>query len=213
MLLDDGRELDAWIVGSDTRTDLAVVKITADGLVPASFGDSDILQVGERAVAIGNAAGQLSGTVTQGIISGLNREISMQAGNSVVTMNLIQTSAAINPGNSGGALVNRFGQVIGINSAKLNSSMFEGIGFAIPSADAQPVVGRLFRRPSGGPSGGRAGGHLLGRGCLDRHSAGQTAGKRGQDHRGTAARHRRPLSFHAAVRRLNAAGKDEHIWL
>ena len=119
---------------------LAVVKITADGLVPASFGDSDILQVGERAVAIGNAAGQLSGTVTQGIISGLNREISMQAGNSVVTMNLIQTSAAINPGNSGGALVNRFGQVIGINSAKLNSSTFEGIGFAIPSADAQPIL-------------------------------------------------------------------------
>ena len=144
VLLDDGRELDAWIVGSDTRTDLAVVKITADGLVPASFGDSDILQVGERAVAIGNAAGQLSGTVTQGIISGLNREISMQAGNSVVTMNLIQTSAAINPGNSGGALVNRFGQVIGINSAKLNSSMFEGIGFAIPSADAQPVVEDLI---------------------------------------------------------------------
>ncbi|MEI3013944.1 MAG: trypsin-like peptidase domain-containing protein [Ruthenibacterium lactatiformans] len=144
VLLDDGRELDAWIVGSDTRTDLAVVEITADGLVPASFGDSDILQVGERAVAIGNAAGQLSGTVTQGIISGLNREISMQAGNSVVTMNLIQTSAAINPGNSGGALVNRFGQVIGINSAKLNSSMFEGIGFAIPSADAQPVVEDLI---------------------------------------------------------------------
>ena len=144
VLLDDGRELDAWIVGSDTRTDLAVVKITADGLVPASFGDSDILQVGERAVAIGNAAGQLSGTVTQGIISGLNREISMQAGNSVVTMNLIQTSAAINPGNSGGALVNRFGQVIGINSAKLNSSTFEGIGFAIPSADAQPVVEDLI---------------------------------------------------------------------
>ena len=121
-----------------------MVKITADGLVPASFGDSDILQVGERAVAIGNAAGQLSGTVTQGIISGLNREISMQAGNSVVTMNLIQTSAAINPGNSGGALVNRFGQVIGINSAKLNSSTFEGIGFAIPSADAQPVVEDLI---------------------------------------------------------------------
>ena len=68
----------------------------------------------------------------------------MQAGNSVVTMNLIQTSAAINPGNSGGALVNRFGQVIGINSAKLNSSMFEGIGFAIPSADAQPVVEDLI---------------------------------------------------------------------
>jgi len=143
VLLDDGRELDAWIVGSDTRTDLAVVKITADGLVPASFGDSDILQVGERAVAIGNAAGQLSGTVTQGIISGLNREISMQAGNSVVTMNLIQTSAAINPGNSGGALVNRFGQVIGINSSKIAEG-YEGIGFAIPINSAKEIVDKLI---------------------------------------------------------------------
>ena len=133
VLLDDGRELDAWIVGSDTRTDLAVVKITADGLVPASFGDSDILQVGERAVAIGNAAGQLSGTVTQGIISGLNREISMQAGNSVVTMNLIQTSAAINPGNSGGALVDDEGKLIGINTLITSySGNYSGVGFAIP---------------------------------------------------------------------------------
>lgn len=133
VLLDDGRELDAWIVGSDTRTDLAVVKITADGLVPASFGDSDILQVGERAVAIGNAAGQLSGTVTQGIISGLNREISMQAGNSVVTMNLIQTSAAINPGNSGGALVDKDGKLIGINTLITSySGNYSGVGFAIP---------------------------------------------------------------------------------
>ena len=90
------------------------------------------------------AVDAMAWAVTQGIISGLNREISMQAGNSVVTMNLIQTSAAINPGNSGGALVNRFGQVIGINSAKLNSSTFEGIGFAIPSADAQPVVEDLI---------------------------------------------------------------------
>lgn len=142
--LEDGREMSAWVVGSDTRTDLAVVKITADDLVPAVFGDSDALQVGERAVAIGNAAGEFSGTVTQGIISGLNREVTMESSNGYVTMSLIQTSAAINPGNSGGALVNRFGQVIGINSAKLNSAMFEGIGFAIPSADAQPIVADLI---------------------------------------------------------------------
>ena len=142
--LEDGREMSAWVVGSDTRTDLAVVKITADDLVPAVFGDSDALQVGERAVAIGNAAGEFSGTVTQGIISGLNREVTMESSNGYVTMTLIQTSAAINPGNSGGALVNRFGQVIGINSAKLNSAMFEGIGFAIPSAAAQPIVADLI---------------------------------------------------------------------
>lgn len=142
--LEDGREMSAWVVGSDTRTDLAVVKITADGLVPAVFGDSDALQVGERAVAIGNAAGEFSGTVTQGVISGLNREVTMESSNGYVTMSLIQTSAAINPGNSGGALVNRFGQVIGINSAKLNSALYEGIGFAIPSADAQPIIADLI---------------------------------------------------------------------
>ena len=89
--------------------------------------------MGERAVAIGNAAGQLSGTVTQGIISGLNREISMQAGNSVVTMNLIQTSAAINPGNSGGALVDDEGKLIGINTLITSySGNYSGVGFAIP---------------------------------------------------------------------------------
>ncbi len=142
--LDDGRETSAWVVGADSRTDLAVVKITADDLVPAVFGDSDALQVGERAVAIGNAAGEFSGTVTQGVISGLNREVTMESGNGYVTMSLIQTSAAINPGNSGGALVNRFGQVIGINSAKLNSALYEGIGFAIPVADAQPVIADLI---------------------------------------------------------------------
>lgn len=142
--LDDGRELSAWVVGADTRTDLAVIKITAEGLVPAVFGDSNALQVGERAVAIGNAAGLFSNTVTQGVISGLDREVTLEAGNGYVTLNLIQTSAAINPGNSGGALVNRFGQVIGINSAKMNSSLFEGIGFAIPTADAQPIVADLI---------------------------------------------------------------------
>lgn len=142
--LDDGRELSAWVVGADVRTDLAVIKITADGLVPAVFGDSTALEVGERAVAIGNAAGLFSNTVTQGVISGLNREVTLESSSGYITMNLIQTSAAINPGNSGGALVNRFGQVIGINSAKMSSSQFEGIGFAIPTADAQPIVADLI---------------------------------------------------------------------
>ncbi len=144
VVLADGRELDAWIVGADTRTDLAVVKVTAEDLVPAVFGDSDSLHVGERAIAIGNAAGQFSGTVTQGIISGLDREVRMQSGQRVVRMNLIQTDASINPGNSGGALVNRFGQVIGINSVKMTSTQFEGLGFAIPIADARPVVENLI---------------------------------------------------------------------
>ncbi len=142
--LEDGREERAWVVGADARTDLAVIKITAEDLVPAVFGDSDALQVGERAVAIGNVAGEFSGTVTQGIISGLNREVTLESGGGYVTMHLIQTSAAINPGNSGGALVNRFGQVIGINSAKLNGVLYEGVGFAIPTADAQPIVADLI---------------------------------------------------------------------
>ncbi len=142
--LNDGRELNAWLVGADARTDLAVIKVTAEGLVPASFGDSDQLQVGERAIVIGNAAGMFANTVTQGVISGLNREVSIETETGVITMRLIQTSAAINPGNSGGALVNRFGQVIGITSSKMNSSRYEGLGFAIPSADAQPIVGDLI---------------------------------------------------------------------
>ena len=100
--------------------------------------------MGERAVAIGNAAGQFDGTVTQGVISGLDREVTVTVGGRDVTMSLIQTDAAINPGNSGGALVNRFGQVVGINSARMNSAFFEGICFAIPTRTAQPVVENLI---------------------------------------------------------------------
>ena len=114
-------------------------------LTPATFGDSNNLQVGERLVVIGNAAGRLAGTVTQGILSGLDRQISVQMSDgTVVTMNLLQTDAAINPGNSGGAVVNRFGQVIGISSAKLSGADYEGLCFAIPTADAQPVVQNLI---------------------------------------------------------------------
>ncbi len=144
VLFADGTEMDARIIGVDEKTDLAVIKVAGEGLVPAKFGDSGALAVGERAVAIGNAAGQFGGTVTQGVISGLDREVTVTVGGRDVTMSLIQTDAAINPGNSGGALVNRFGQVVGINSARMNSAFFEGICFAIPTRTAQPVVENLI---------------------------------------------------------------------
>ena len=144
VLFADGTEMDARIIGVDEKTDLAVIKVAGEGLVPAEFGDSGALAVGERAVAIGNAAGQFDGTVTQGVISGLDREVTVTVGGRDVTISLIQTDAAINPGNSGGALVNRFGQVVGINSARMNSAFFEGICFAIPTRTAQPVVENLI---------------------------------------------------------------------
>lgn len=145
VLLEDGRELVATIVGADAHTDLAVLRVNADGLVPAEFGDSDTLVVGERTVAIGNAAGYLTGTVTQGCVSGLNRTLDFEdtEGN-LYTLDLIQTDASINPGNSGGALVNRFGQVIGINTARLADNDYQGIGFAIPITDAKPVLESLI---------------------------------------------------------------------
>ena len=144
VLFADGTEMDARIIGVDEKTDLAVIKVAGEGLVPAEFGDSGALAVGERAVAIGNAAGQFDWTVTQGVISGLDREVTVTVGGRDVTMSLIQTDAAINPGNSGGALVNRFGQVVGINSARMNSAFCEGICFAIPTRTAQPVVENLI---------------------------------------------------------------------
>ena len=144
VLFEDGTEMNARVIGVDEKTDLAVIKVAGEGLVPAEFGDSSALTVGERAVAIGNAAGQFDGTVTQGVISGLDREVTVTLGGRNVTMSLIQTDAAINPGNSGGALVNRFGQVVGINSARMNSAFFEGICFAIPTRTVQPVAENLI---------------------------------------------------------------------
>jgi serine protease Do len=137
VILPDGTPYDAELVGSDEQTDLAVLKIKgATGLTPAVFGDSNQIKVGEKAVAIGNPGGAtLSGSVTQGIISAVNREI---PGN--FTIPLIQTDAAINPGNSGGALVNEYGQVIGIPSSKLVANGFEGICFAIPISEAKPII-------------------------------------------------------------------------
>lgn len=137
------------IVGSDTKTDLAVIKVEATGLSPASFGNSDQVEVGEKVIAIGNPQSmEFAGSVTQGIVSGLNRQLTASSGTGGSTTTyskLIQTDAAINPGNSGGALVNEFGQVIGINSAKMISTGAEGMGFAIPSNDAKPIVDDLVK--------------------------------------------------------------------
>lgn len=140
--LHDGTEYKGRVLGQDAKTDLAVVKVEANNLPAAKFGDSDKLMVGELAVAIGNPAGEeFSGTVTAGIISALNRSLSIGE----KKMKLIQTDAAINPGNSGGALVNQNSEVIGINSVKLSSPEIEGMGFAIPVNDALPIINELMQ--------------------------------------------------------------------
>lgn len=142
--LEDGRNLDAQIVGTDPRTDLAVIKIEADNLTAVQFGDSTKLQAGEPVVAIGNPGGQeFARSVTTGVVSATNRYLNLEGESS---FNLIQTDAAINPGNSGGPLVNYQGQVIGINSAKNQEPGFEGMGFAIPISDALPVITQLIEK-------------------------------------------------------------------
>ena len=136
----DGTEYEATLLGMDEKTDLAVIKIDATGLTLAEFGDSSSIVQGEIAVAIGNPLGlAFEGSVTQGIISAVSREIEVDGR----TMTYIQTDAAINPGNSGGALVNGSGQVIGINSVKVSSSDVEGLGFAIPISVALPIAEQL----------------------------------------------------------------------
>ncbi|HOJ12701.1 MAG TPA: trypsin-like peptidase domain-containing protein, partial [Clostridiales bacterium] len=130
----------AEIIGVDWRTDIAVLKIKGSGFQAAELGDSDIVEVGELAVAIGNAGGYM-GSVTAGVISGLNRTIQSDSG---YEFKLIQTDAAINPGNSGGALVNSEGKVIGVNSIKVVAQGFEGIGFAIPINTAREIFENLI---------------------------------------------------------------------
>ncbi|MDD2421170.1 MAG: trypsin-like peptidase domain-containing protein [Heliobacteriaceae bacterium] len=137
----DGRTARATLVGSDPRTDLAVIKVDLDNLPVAKFGDSGQVNVGEPAIAIGNPGGkEFAGSVTAGIVSGLNRQLTTPEG---FAFNLIQTDAAINPGNSGGALLNANGEVIGINSIKIAISGFEGMGFAIPSNQVVQIVDEL----------------------------------------------------------------------
>lgn len=139
VVLYNEQEYDARLIGSDEQTDIAVLKIDETNLTAAELGDSAEIEVGETVYAIGNPGGiALQSSFTNGIVSGLNRVITTQ--DSSYAMNVIQTNAAINPGNSGGALVNEYGQVIGITSSKLADVDYEGIGFAIPTATAIPIV-------------------------------------------------------------------------
>lgn len=143
VVFQDGALFPARLVGGDQTSDLAVLKIAANGLTPAEFGDSDALQVGDAALAIGNPLGEeLQGTMTDGIISAIERDVNVD-GN---TMTLIQTTAALNSGNSGGALLNIYGQVVGVTNMKMMSyyDTIEGLGFAIPTVSAKTVVDELL---------------------------------------------------------------------
>ena len=139
--LSSGVEYDAVLIGRDVETDLAVIKIEAKNLPSAKWGDSNSLSVGELAVAIGNPLGKLGGTVTEGIISALSRNIEIDG----QMMTLLQTSAAVNPGNSGGGLFDCYGELIGIVNAKSSGADIEGIGFAIPANLAKGVAEDLIR--------------------------------------------------------------------
>ena len=158
--LTDDREFDAVLVGRDEVSDLAVLHIDAMDLIPAAFGDSEILRVGDSVVAIGDPLGvDLRGTYTNGIISAINRDVAVDGR----TMTLIQTNAALNSGNSGGPLINCYGQVIGINTMKIgaftDAAGVEGIGFAIPSTTVKDIVDQIIAqgyvsgRPTLGVSG------------------------------------------------------------
>ena len=143
--LTDEREFTAQLVGRDEVSDLAVLRIPAEDLTPAQFGDSSTLRVGDTVVAIGDPLGvEFRGTYTNGIISGIDRDVDVDGR----TMTLIQTNAALNSGNSGGPLINCYGQVIGINTMKIGTftdkAGVEGLGFAIPSATVKTIVDQLI---------------------------------------------------------------------
>lgn len=137
--LHDGTEYPATLVATDELTDIAVIKIDATGLQPVTFGDMDKVSVGDAVIAIGNPLGTLSGTATEGIVSALEREITIDN----KSMSLIQTSASINPGNSGGGLFDQYGNLIGIVVAKSSGSDVEGLGFAIPVDKVESVAKSL----------------------------------------------------------------------
>ena len=146
----DGQQYEAVVVGVDRTTDLAILKTNDYNFTPAEFGDSEELEIGDLVVAIGNPGGaKFSGSMTGGYISGLDRAVGSYSENG---MTYIQTDAAINPGNSGGPLVNMYGQVVGINSSKIVSDGYEGMGFAIPVSKAQSIINELL---SGGYVKGR----------------------------------------------------------
>ena len=143
--LTDGRSFNATLVGTDPSTDLAVIKIGSDNLPTASFGNSSALRVGNWVVAIGNALALEGGpTVTVGVVSAMGRTIAVDSDTTLY--DLIQTDAAINPGNSGGPLINLNGEVIGINTAKVSSVEVSGVGFAISSNSARPIIDELITK-------------------------------------------------------------------
>jgi len=144
-ILSDERQFPAKLVGADAISDLAVLRIEADNLIPAEFGDSTALRVGDSVVAIGDPLGiELRGTMTNGIVSAINRDLNTGGR----TLTLIQTNAALNSGNSGGPLINCYGQVIGINTLKIgvftSDSGAEGLGFAIPSTTVKEIADQLI---------------------------------------------------------------------
>jgi serine protease Do len=141
-----GEKTTAEIIGADSLTDLAVLKIDAKYATAAlEFGDSSTLRAGDTVLAIGNPLGlEFSNTVTQGIVSAVDRTVSVSTTAGNWDLNVIQTDAAINPGNSGGALINTGGQVIGINSLKISEDGVEGLGFAIPSNDLVPIINEIL---------------------------------------------------------------------
>ncbi len=136
----DGKEFPASIVGFDERTDLAVIKVETNGLRAAEYSSSSSLVVGQRVLAIGNPLGELGGTVTEGIISALDREVQIEG----QSMTLLQTDASVNPGNSGGGLFDGSGKLVGIVNAKSSGSGIEGLGFAIPIDTAREVIDELI---------------------------------------------------------------------
>ena len=139
--LHDNSTYDATVVAADSQTDVAVLKINASGLTPVTLGDSDSLSVGDLAVVIGNPLGTLAGTATEGIISGLEREITLDG----KAMTLLQTSASVNPGNSGGGVFDQYGNLIGLVVAKSSGSDVEGLGFAIPVNTVKAVADSLIK--------------------------------------------------------------------
>lgn len=140
-MYNDDKEYEGKIVGTDSQTDLAVIKIDKDGLTAAELGDSDSVQVGEFAMTVGSPLG-LDNSVTAGIISAVNRDVTDSDRNKYTA---IQTDAAINSGNSGGALVNSKGQVIGVNTLKLSGTGVEGVGFAIPINSTKSIYEQLIQ--------------------------------------------------------------------
>lgn len=139
---EDGTQYDAVVVGTDAKTDIGLIRVSATGLKAAEFANSDTLGVGDYVYAIGNPGGtQFFGSFTNGMVSAIGRPVDSPVGYEVAC---IQHTAAINPGNSGGALVNEYGQVVGINSSKIASTEYEGMGFAVPSTTVKEIVDELI---------------------------------------------------------------------